>query len=300
VRPCVFIHTNAKQRIGALVSKRSIERNAGEHPDFDIQILHAEDHPFLRAQEGSTYLVGGERRVWRCDDLQSFTPLRFMPPLLMGYRGRALVIDPDIFATADVGELLTRDMEGCSILCRARPGVEGARGAMASSVMLLDCEKLTHWHCEQQFNELFELERDYEDWICLRLEPRDSIGLFEDEWNDFDRLTSRTRLLHNTKRGTQPWKTGLPVDFTRRRRFKLHKPKTWLRPIARHLGLGNRTPQFYAPHPDPNQERFFFALLQECLQTGAVTAEQIREEMRQGHVRSDAMELLKRTPPLAG
>ena len=29
--------------------------------------------------------------TWRNDDLQSFTPLRFMPPQLMGYRGRAVV-----------------------------------------------------------------------------------------------------------------------------------------------------------------------------------------------------------------
>ena len=41
------------------------------------------------------------------EDLQSFTPLRFMPPQLMGYEGRAIVIDPDVFAVGDVYELLT-------------------------------------------------------------------------------------------------------------------------------------------------------------------------------------------------
>ena len=36
---------------------------------------------------------------------------------------------------------------------------------------------------------MFEYKRDYMDWISLKLEPRVTIGLFEPEWNDFDRLT---------------------------------------------------------------------------------------------------------------
>ena len=59
-------------------------------------------------------------------------------------------------------------------------------------------------------SELFEFRRDYKDWINLRHE---TAGYFEPEWNDFDRLTPATKMLHNTKRRTQPWKTGLPVDY---------------------------------------------------------------------------------------
>ena len=47
-------------------------------------ILHVKDHPFLAAKEGQLFLRGGLKRPWRMDDLQSFTPLRFMPPELMG------------------------------------------------------------------------------------------------------------------------------------------------------------------------------------------------------------------------
>ena len=50
--------------------------------------------------------------MWRYDDLQSFTPLRFIPPELMGYQNRAVIIDTDIFAVGDVWELLSRDMAG--------------------------------------------------------------------------------------------------------------------------------------------------------------------------------------------
>lgn len=31
----------------------------------------------------------GDMRAWLNNDLQSFTPLRFVPPQLMGYEGRA-------------------------------------------------------------------------------------------------------------------------------------------------------------------------------------------------------------------
>jgi hypothetical protein len=55
----------------------------------------------------------------------------------------------------------------------------------------------------------------------------------------------------------------------------------------------------YRPHPDPNQERFFFGLLRECMEKGIVGEDLIREEMAQNHLRHDALDLLRRTPPLA-
>lgn len=298
-KPCIFVHTNHRQYVGALVSEYSMRRNS-RYPDaFDVQILDARDHAFLREREGQTFLRNGRRVTWRFEDLQSFTPLRFMPPERMGYQGRALVVDPDVFAVGDVYELLTRDMQGKALLCRMRSKSKGEAGGKASSVMLLDCARLRHWRCEQDFAELFEGKRDYQDWICLQLEPDDSIGLFEDEWNDFDRLTPATRLIHNTKRQTQPWKTGLPLEFEPSPRpVRANAPSTWLRPVKRLLGRDGR-PRRYAPHPDPRQEQLFFGLLRECLEQGIVSEAMVREEMALGHVRPDALEVLKRTPPLA-
>ncbi len=298
MRPCVFIHTNDKQWIGALLSQYSLRRNSAHAGAFDIQILHVKDHRFLWDREGQTFLRGGTHRVWRMDDLQSFTPLRFMPPQVMGYEGRAVVIDPDIFAVGDVYELLARDMEGKAVMGRPRSDKPKAKPSVATSVMLLDCAKLRHWRCEEQFDELFAFKRDYKDWIGLRDEPPEHIGFLEKEWNDFDRLTGRTKLLHNTKRRTQPWKTGLPVDFVPADKFKRFPP---LRSLMRLRGtllgeyalLGS-----YRRHPDPNQERFFFGLLRECLEKGVVSEDLLREEMSRNHVRHDAFEVLERTPPL--
>ena len=296
---CVFIHTNHKQMVGALVSQYSLTRNSQNADRFEVRIIDTKDHAFLRARDGQYYLRDGAKRLWLYDDLQSFTPLRFMPPELMGYQGRAVVMDPDIFAVGDVWELLARDMGDAAILCRARSGSKGRRGVMASSVMLLDCAKLTHWQCAKQFDEMFAFERDYMDWIGLRLEPKGSIAPLEPEWNDFDRLTPETKLLHNTKRKTQPWKTGLKVDYFPPERPGGSAALGWLYRMRRRVFGDYAFMGHYLPHPDPNQERFFFGLLRECLDRGILSEDMLRDEIRQNHVRHDAFEVLDRTPPLA-
>ncbi len=295
MKPCVFIQTNHRQMIGALVSEYSLRRNSAHNDKFDVQIMHHKDYPFFRAKEGEVYLRDGLKRRWRNDDLQSFTPLRFLPPELMGYSGRAVVIDPDVFAVGDIYDLLVRDMEGKAVVCRSRGGSKG----LASSVMLLDCAKLTHWRCEAQFNEMFAFERDYMDWICLKLEPREAIGLFENRWNDFDTLTADTKLLHNTKRWTQPWKTGLPVDFVPAEKTQRFQPLGWARRVRRKLFGPYALLGRYRRHRDPNQERFFFGLLRECLEQGVVSEALLREEMERNHLRHDALQVLERTPSLA-
>jgi len=298
-KPCVFIHTNDRQMVGALVSRYSLQRNSRHADRFDVRFIRTRDQAFMHEREGQLYLRDGERRPWLNDDLQSFTPLRFMPPELMGYEGRALVIDPDVFAVRDVWELLDRDMEGKALMCRPKSGSKGKRGALASSVMLLDCAKLTHWKVREQFAEMFEFRRDYMDWISLKLEDRSRIGLFGNEWNDFDHLDENTRLLHNTKRKTQPWKTGLPVDYRPADTFRLFPPRHWIRRARRALFGDYRFAGHYQRHPDPKQEQFFFGLLGECLERGILDEDRLREEMRLNHVRHDALEVLGRTPPLA-
>jgi hypothetical protein len=299
VTDTVFIHTNHKQIVGALVAEYSMRRNSKNSDKFDVRLIEHKDHPFLHEREGQPFLRDTVTRHWRNDDLQSFTPLRFMPPQLMGYEGRAVVVDPDIFAVGDVWELLSRDMQGKSIFCRPRSGAKGERGCLASSVMLLDCAKLTHWRVEENFAEMFDFKRDYMDWVCLKLEPRESIGIFENEWNDFDRLTENTKLLHNTKRRTQPWKTGLPADFTPPDKFTKFPPIGWMMQLRRRMFGDYAFLGRYAKHPDQKQENFFFGLLRECVDQGIVTEDMLREEMRQNHVRHDAFEVLDRTPPLA-
>jgi hypothetical protein len=229
-------------------------------------------------------LRGGHVREWDPDDLQSFTPLRYAIPGLLGYKGLALVTDPDVFAVGDVAELFARDLEGKAIWCTPRPGYHKITDPLATSVMLLDNAKLKHWRFADDLNALWAHEVDYLDWINLRREDLGTIGLLEPEWNDFDRLTSETKLLHNTKRRTQPWKTGLPIDFT----FKERGLLNFALPIVRRLAPN------YTRHPDRKQETYFYALLADALDAGAVTRDQVEKEVRLGHVRPDSEALIER------
>lgn len=289
----VFIQTNDEQFLGAQIAAYALRRNSKNNDKFDIEILHSRDIPWLKNRIGQKFLRGAEERVWKKDDLQSFTPVRFMPPKLMNYQGRAVVIDPDCFALADVWDLFSRDMGGKALMCRWRPAFKDLEGYRASSVMLLDNVKLRHWDAEKTFGELFEFKKDYMKWIKLEYEPDETVGLLEPEWNDFDKLTPETKILHNTYRRTQPWKTGLPVDFTVR--VKPHSfAKSVAKAVKRLVGDKKSTRDFYQPHPDPSQERLFFTLLRECLEKGIVDADLVRREMAANHVRHDALDLCQR------
>ncbi len=293
MKPTVFIQTHKKQMLGALISRYSLRQHSRSPDAFDIQIMEAEKFPCFAAHEGKLYLRDGEMRPWLNNDLQSFTPLRFAPPGLMNYEGRAVVIDPDVFAVGDVWELLSRDMQGAAILCRGKSGRKGRKGAYASSVMVLDCARLRHWQLESNFVEMFEpVKRDYMDWVSLKLEDSATIGPLENEWNDFDNLTENTRMLHNTKRKTQPWKTGLKIDYRQADTFQLFPPRHWIRRSRRALFGDYGLAGTYAAHPDPAQERFFFGMLKECLDSGEIPEEQVRTEISLGHVRKDAFDVI--------
>ncbi|MEE4660906.1 MAG: hypothetical protein V2J89_10570 [Halieaceae bacterium] len=294
MKPTVFIHTNHKQMLGALVSRFSLKKHAADPQAFDVHFIEVKDFPCMAEHEGRRYRRDGEMRPWLNNDLQSFTPLRFAPPQLMNYQGRAVVMDPDIFALADISELLNRDMQGKAIVCRPKSGRKGRKGAWASSVMLLDCAKLKHWQFEKNFEEMFEpnVQRDYMDWVSLKLEDSSTIGVLESVWNDFDNLTPETRLLHNTKRKTQPWKTGLSIDYRPADTFQLFPPRHWFRRARRALFGDYRFAGTYDAHPDPAQEAFFFGLVKECLEADEITESMLRDEIEQGHLREDAFELL--------
>tara|TARA_R110002124_G_scaffold210072_2_gene376623 strand:- start:7536 stop:8453 length:918 start_codon:yes stop_codon:yes gene_type:complete len=295
---CVFIHTNERQWLGALVSEYSFRRNSANADKFDVQFIHTRDYPYLQEKEGQSFLRGGTSRVWHMEDLQSFTPLRFLPPKLMDWQGRAVVTDPDVFAVGDVYELLDMDMKGAAVMGRHRSGKEDKRAQVATSVMLLDCARLRHWDAEKEFDQLFRNEKDYKEWMVLGYEDPANIGYLPDCWNDFDHLDSNTRLLHNTKRKTQPWKTGLPVDYTPADKFKdkplLATANKLRAKVFGDYGLLGR----YREHPDRAQQDFFFGLLKECLKNGHVSEQLVRDEMRKNHVRHDAFEVLDRTPDL--
>jgi hypothetical protein len=279
-RNTVFIQANARQMLGAKISAQSYKKASNRPDSFDVTIMDAADHPRLM-REGQSILRAGHVRQWDPDDLQSFTPLRFAPPSLMRFEGRAVVTDPDCFSVGDVAELFDRDMGSKAIMAVPRPGHNKRNDYIATSVMLLDCARLRHWDFDQLLDDLFAHRMDYIDWIELKREDPATIGFLEPEWNDFDRLTPKTKILHTTKRRTQPWKAGLPIDYTLRERG----PFDFLRRLKRRR---------YEAHPDRNQEALVYSLLADLVDRGDVTKQELVAEMAANHVRHDSLELVDR------
>jgi hypothetical protein len=280
VKPTVFIQANDRQLLGAKISAHSYKKSSARPDSFDVKIIRVQDFPRIM-RSGQSILRAGHVRPWEPDDLQSFTPLRFAPPTLMNFEGRALVTDPDCFGVGDVAELFDRDMDGKAIMAVARPGHNRQADYIATSVMLLDTSRLKHWQFDKDLDDLFGHRFDYVDWIELKREDRSTIGFLEPQWNDFDRLTRKTGILHTTKRRTQPWKTGLPVDYTLRERGPLDFLRRW-------------SSRKYEPHPDPKQEAFVYSLLADLIDGGSVTGEELRREMAANHIRHDSLALVDR------
>ena len=144
---------------------------------------------------------------------------------------------------------------------------------------------------------LFAGGGDYNDWMWLLGEPEGSVGELEEQWNHFDKLDATTKLLHNTHRRTQPWKTGLPADFTPRGR---HVDSSFFaRALARLRGRHEGPRGHYKRHPDLAQERFFFDLLREALRANAFPLSVVEEEIELRHVRRDALALVNAARPAA-
>jgi hypothetical protein len=181
-------------------------------------------------------------------------------------------------------------MGGKAVFCRGLPAEKGGGEARwASSVMLLDCARLTSWRWDEHIDAMFAGTLDYKPWIQLADQDPLTIGKLPEVWNSFDRLEPATRLLHLTERLTQPWKTGLPVNFNTNFQGRAGRIRHWLRG---HGLLGGE--RKFQPHPDPRQEAFFFGLLKECLDTGQVSADYVRRAVASQDVRPDAFELLAR------
>jgi len=127
---------------------------------------------------------------------------------------------------------------------------------------------------------------DYSDLMTLKLEKR--VIEIPRIWNNLDTLTPETKMVHTTNRLTQPWKTGLPVDF------KINPmPKIFgiipREPIHKLLG---KYPTHYTQHPDKQIEKFFINLTREALEKNAISRQEIEDEIRLGQVRADLLSLV--------
>lgn len=278
----VFIQSNNKQFLGAVLARFALKKNSTHPEPFNVEILNVDELDAFKNFRGKKYLRDGQEVVYNPNDLQSFTLSRFMPPELMDYQGRAIVIDPDIFSITNIDELFNFDLKDRAMAaCRKK-------NAWDSSVMLLDCGKLGHWRVADFLNKLENKEADYTTIMSLANET--SASELPRVWNSLDYLDENTKMLHTTNRLTQPWKTGLKIDFVRKPFPKIFGliPKEWP------LRLMGKYPMTYQPHPDKNIEKFFFRLVNRALREGAISGEFLNEQIAAKNIRQDFWKCLSR------
>lgn len=276
----IFIQSNTKQLLGAKVAKFALETygKAQEH-NIPVTIMLVEDIPLYMEYVGIEYMRGTTLQKHNPEDLQFFTLSRFFPPSLMNYQGRALVIDPDIFALSSILPLFEMPMTHPIAACRKKD-------AWDSSVLVLENKELPHWQPTQLFEGLKNHTEDYTKWITLQNEAVMELPRI---YNNLDTLTDDTVLLHTTKRLTQPWRTGLPIDFTRATPPHLFG----IIPRIPLLKLRGKWPSTYQKHPDKKIEQQVLRLLQEAYQAGALTEEDITSALETNNLRRDIRNYLK-------
>lgn len=197
----VFIGYDSTQSIASDVLVYSIRKHC-ENQDLHIYLLK-----LTELQEKGFYRPH--------DPLQSteFTYTRFLIPWICNYRGTALFLDSDMLALADFSELFQLDMESYALRVVKhdyRPFRKTKMGGKVqtlyprknwSSLMLMDCSKLTEWTKEN-------VETRSGAWLH-RFEPVSDREIGEIDgvlWNTLDYYDETTKLIHYTEGG--PWLPG--------------------------------------------------------------------------------------------
>ena len=55
MKPTVFIHTNERQQLGAIVAAHALRRHSEHADEFDIRLLETKDFPFLAEREARRF-----------------------------------------------------------------------------------------------------------------------------------------------------------------------------------------------------------------------------------------------------
>ena len=117
--------------------------------------------------------------------------------------------------------------------------------------------------------------------------------LSNENFNSFDKFNSKTEFLHTTNRITQPWKTGLKVDFYK---YKFDYGESTF--IKRKLNEIIETvkniifPKKYLPHPDQSVTDLFDKLFQDALNSGYISKEEVSKNIKNKSISKNYLKYL--------
>lgn len=202
------VYVGAAER--ELLPLRVLEHSLRKHASRPLRVIPMIDVPVPEPKD---------------EDDRARTPFsfyRFVIPKLAGYRGRALYLDSDMLAFADVAELFDIPFGDRKVLVTDqgdwRPEAwkddTWFHPGRQMSVMALDCERLD-WDVEDVIAGLDEDRYTYSELLkdmCL-VGPDEIADGLPPEWNHLERYEpGTTKLLHYTVIHTQPWKfAGNPL-----------------------------------------------------------------------------------------
>ncbi len=288
----VFIHTNDKQLFGAHISKYSILKCNLSLKENDIEIINVDSNSFFDSTYDRSIIRGGKKYLWDKNDLQSFTLLRFLPPSLMNFEGYSMVIDPDIFAVNNFINKFENFEKDKLIMARSNPN---SKKGLATSLMIFNNKLCEELDLEKKVNSVLSGEFDYSDLMNLTFLEENKFSTLPKEWNSFDELDNETIFLHTTTRITQPWKTGLKVDFQQNYpKFRYKIIPNFLFKILKEILTRKKHPPYtkYIEHPNQNIQDYFFTLVSGALKENFIDKELINYNIKKHYVRSDIYKYL--------
>jgi SAM-dependent methyltransferase len=181
----VFVGTEEAQDVPAAVLRHSITSRTRADVEF------ADLRGLASGAEGAFYT--------------GFSFYRWAIPKLCGFEGRAIYVDADIVFAHDIEDLWSMAMGEHTHLARPWP----ERDQSFTSVMLLDCSRLSHWRFDEwAARAKGDLEFYKATMWCREGGPtRAGLGPLPAEWNHLDEwVNSKTKVIHYTKVRDQPWK----------------------------------------------------------------------------------------------
>lgn len=182
----IFIGTEPKQWLASEVLRYSIAKRTKAELDF-------QELKYLPIKLDLPMYTG-------------FSIFRYAIPELCSYQGKAIYLDADIVVVSDLLDLW--NLEGKPALARSMHPGEPTAGRY-TSVMLLDCEKLTHWKLQEwveQINKDHSLYGKTMQALPGGLGTPD-FGDLPEVYNHLDQFDATTKLIHYTHVPSQPWKS---------------------------------------------------------------------------------------------
>ncbi len=203
----VFIGSGEASRLERKVLQYSLRKNSKR--ELEVYVFNG-THNAVEPPGGEPFPAPMSLKA-KYTNVTEFSNYRFLIPQLCNSEGRAIYLDSDMVALADIGELFDADMGGADFLAKAEsadPGQPDFRG-WGMSVSLFDCAKC-RFDLDRYVDEMARGLYTYKDlhWMSptfLKHHPFD-IGPIDSRWNDFDRHDGGTKLIHYTDLYTQPWK----------------------------------------------------------------------------------------------